>query len=70
MPSRQTLALRYFPDSTPAVAVRRLHAWIKRCKELDSALNQGGRTFDRRRQLTVREERLILEYLGDPDSVP
>ena len=66
MPSRQDLALRYFPDSTPAVAVRRLRAWIKRCKELDDALNKGGRAFDRRRLITVREEQLIMDYLGEP----
>ena len=68
MPSRQSLALRYFPDSTPAVAVRRLRAWIKRCKELDAALNKGERAFDRRRQITVREEQLIMEYLGEPEE--
>lgn len=64
--TRRELALLYFPDSTPEVAVRRLHDWIKRCSELDRALNKGCRAFDRRKQITVRERLLITEYLGEP----
>lgn len=64
--TRRELALQYFPDAGPDRAVRRLTAWIHGCDELYSQLTAGGRAFDRRRHLTVREVKLIYHYLGEP----
>ncbi|MDE7378293.1 MAG: DUF4248 domain-containing protein [Paraprevotella sp.] len=64
--TRRSLAQMYFPDSAPRQAVRRLTEWIKRCRPLHERLTEDGRQFDRRRNLTIREVRLIYEYLGEP----
>ena len=31
---KSELAMLYFPDATPHVALNRLNAWIRRCEEL------------------------------------
>ncbi|MDO4165163.1 MAG: DUF4248 domain-containing protein [Bacteroides sp.] len=64
--TRRTLAILYFPDATPSQAVRRLTRWIKHCKPLYEQLTANGHTFDKRQNLTIREVRLIMEYLGEP----
>ncbi|WP_235847368.1 DUF4248 domain-containing protein [Mediterranea massiliensis] len=64
--TRRSLACQYFPDAEPEQAVRRLPSWIRRCRPLYAELTRGGTPFDKRRNLTVREARLILEYLGEP----
>ena len=64
--TRRSLACQYFPDAEPEQAVRRLTSWIRRCRPLYAELTRGGTPFDKRRNLTVREARLILEYLGEP----
>lgn len=64
--TRRSLALMYFPYSAPRQAVRRLTEWIKRCRPLHERLTEDGRLFDHRRNLTIREVRLIFEYLGEP----
>ena len=64
--TRRSLACRYFPDLEPEQAVRRLTSWIRRCRPLYAELTRGGIPFDKRRNLTVREARLIMEYLGEP----
>lgn len=64
--TRRSLALMYFPQSAPRKAVRRLTEWIKRCRPLHERLTEDGRQFDHRRNLTIREVRLIFEYLGEP----
>lgn len=64
--TRRELALQYFPGAKPSQAVRRLTAWIHGCDELYAQLTAGGRAFDRRRHLTIREVRLIYRHLGEP----
>nr|WP_325288200.1 DUF4248 domain-containing protein [uncultured Bacteroides sp.] len=64
--TRRSLACQYFPDAKPEQAVRRLTSWIRRCRPLYAELTRGGTPFDKRRNLTVREARLIMEYLGEP----
>ena len=64
--TRRSLACQYFPDAEPEQAVRRLTSWIRRCRPLYAELTRGGTPFDKRRNLTVREARLIMEYLGEP----
>lgn len=64
--TRRSLALMYFPELTPEQAVRRLTAWIKRCKPLYEELTANGKRFDHYRNLTIREARLIMDYLGEP----
>ncbi len=64
--TRRSLACLYFPDADPEQAVRRLTSWIHRCRPLYAELTRGGTPFDKRRNLTVREARLIMEYLGEP----
>lgn len=63
---RTELALAYFPDSSPRAAVRRLRAWIHGCPELNDRLTAGGKKFDGRQHLTIREVKLIEQYLGTP----
>ena len=41
--SKQELAMLYFPDAAPHVAVNRLTGWIRRCRPLDAALQQCSR---------------------------
>ena len=64
--TRRSLACQYFPDAEPEQAVRRLTSWIRRCRPLYAELTRDGTPFDKRRNLTVREARLIMEYLGEP----
>ena len=64
--TRRSLAMAYFPDATPQQAVRRLTHWIRNCHELYEKLNHNGRMFDKKQILTVREAKLIMEYLGEP----
>ena len=63
---RTQLALEYFPDSSPRAARRRLTDWIHNCTELYALLTKDCRKFDGRQELTIREVRLIKEYLGEP----
>ncbi|MCH5311888.1 MAG: DUF4248 domain-containing protein [Prevotella sp.] len=64
--TRRSLAMAYFPELTPKQAVRRLTMWIRRCSELHEKLNAKDRKFSSKRILTVREAKLIMEYLGEP----
>ncbi len=66
--TRRALAAAYFPDTDPESAVRRLGHWIRRCRPLYRQLTKDGTPFDKRRLLTVREVRLIIKYLGEPDG--
>ena len=61
--TRRILAKMYFPDCEPQNAVRRL---IKRCVELYELLTAKGKRFDNKQILTIREVKLIEEYLGEP----
>ncbi|MBR0276765.1 MAG: DUF4248 domain-containing protein [Prevotella sp.] len=62
---KSELALLYFPDATPHVALNRLNSWIRRCQPLTEALaaNYQARHAKYFTPLAVR---LIVEYLGEP----
>ena len=64
--TRRILAMMYFPDCEPANAVRRLTSEIKRCVELYELLTSKGKRFDKKQILTIREVKLIEEFLGEP----
>lgn len=64
--TRRLLAKMYFPKKSDENAVRSLRRWIRNCKELDRALNRGCGAFNGRKELTVREVKLIFDYLGEP----
>ena len=46
--------------------LRRLTSEIKRCVELYELLTAKGKRFDNKQILTIREVKLIEEYLGEP----
>ena len=62
---RRTLAMQYFPDRDPVEAVRSLRRMIANCPQLVAALDALGEHW-KKKQLTVRQVRLIKDYLGDP----
>ncbi len=64
--TRRILAMMYFPDCEPQNAVRRLTSEFKRCVELHELLTAKGKRFDNKQILTIREVKLIEEYLGEP----
>ena len=62
---KRTLALRYFPHSTPAAALRRMERWMNQAHGLQEALRATG--YRRRnRTLTPRQLRIVYDYLGEP----
>ncbi len=61
--TRRSLAMLYFPDCEPRNAVRRLTGIIMRCTDLYEQLTRYS-SFDKRQNLTIRETRLIVDYLG------
>ena len=56
----------YFPDKTPDQAVRNLRRWIENCPDLVAALKEIGIPRKHNKDLTARQVRIIMEYLGDP----
>ena len=62
---RRELAQQYFPHLTPKAAVRKLTMWIDGCKELKAELDKR-RDIARIQDFTVREVKLIKQYLDDP----
>lgn len=67
--SKKELALRYFPDSTPRTAVSHLMATIRSNDMLADELKAIG-YYNKRKTLTPREVRTIIEWLGEPESTP
>ena len=63
---RRDLATLYFPDSKPRIAVKALLRWIDNCPDLLEALEELNVPFRHKQNLTARQVRLIMEYLGDP----
>ena len=63
---RRSLALQYFPDRKPVEAVRSLRRWIDNCPDLVAALRELNIDYNNKRDLTIRQVRLIMYYLGDP----
>lgn len=62
---KSELALLYFPDADPHVALNRLNSWIRRCRDLDEAL-QHCHLSPRAKFFSAQAVRLIVEYLGEP----
>ena len=56
----------YFPDSKPRIAVKALLRWIDNCPDLVAALEALNLPFHHKQNLTTRQVRLIMEYLGEP----
>ena len=63
--SKKELALLYFPDSTPRVAVNHLMALIRRCDMLWDELQETGYKTSSK-VFTSRQVRAIYEWLGAP----
>ena len=62
---RRDLAQQSFPHLKPKAAVRKLTMWINGCKELKAELCKR-RDIARIQDFTVREVKLIKQYLDDP----
>ena len=63
--SKKELALRFFPDSTPRVAVNHLMALIHRNDMLcDELLSTGYKTTNK--VFTPRQVQAIVEWIGAP----
>ncbi len=63
--TKTDLAQMYLPQTTPAVARRKLNEWISRNNSLVCLLRQTGYT-PCTRMLTPAQVRLIIEHLGEP----
>ena len=63
--AKSELAMLYFPDASPHVALNRLNGWIRRCEELRKAL-AGGHQSTHAKFFSAQSVRLIVEYLGEP----
>ena len=63
---RRDLAQQYFPESSPRAAVKGLLRWIDNCPELVAALEKLNIPFRHKINLTARQVRIIMYYLGDP----
>ena len=62
---KSELAMQYFPDSDPHVALNRLNAWIRRCSPLADALAQCHQS-PRAKFFSAQAVRHIIEFLGEP----
>ena len=58
----------YFPEMSDVEAVRSLRRWIEGCPKLMSALEELSMPFKKSRNLSARQVRIIMEYLGDPQT--
>ncbi len=63
--TKQELALRYFPDATPAVASAHLMRWLRRCPPLMEQLRQSGYS-KHDKTFTPIQVGLIIRFLGEP----
>lgn len=59
------IALLYFPDRTPKVAVRHLMRWISQCPPLVHDLEAAGYRTNQK-AFTCRQQMLIYHHLGEP----
>lgn len=62
---KSELAMQYFPDSDPHVALNRLNAWIRRCSPLADALADCHQSRHAK-FFSARAVRHIIDYLGEP----
>ena len=63
--AKSELAMLYFPDASPHVALNRLNGWTRRCEELRKAL-AGCHQSTHAKFFSAQAVRLIVEYLGEP----
>ena len=63
---RRDLAKKYFPEMSDVEAVRSLRRWIEGCPDLVAALEELSMPLKKNRNLSARQVRIIMEYLGDP----
>ena len=63
---RRDLAKMYFPESSPRAAVKALLRWIDNCPDLIKALDELNIPYRHKINLTAKQVRTIMEYLGDP----
>ena len=63
--SKAELAMLYFPDSDPHVAVNHLMRWVYKCKPLMDDLNKTGYS-KQAKYLLAQQVRTIVEHLGEP----
>ena len=62
---KSELALLYFPDSDPHVALNRLNSWIHRCRPLCQALADCHQPRHAK-FFSAQAVRHIVHYLGEP----
>ena len=62
---KSELAMMYFPDSSPHVALNHLNSWIKGCPPLVDAL-AGCNQSRFAKYFSAKAVRLIIHYLGEP----
>ena len=58
--------MKYFPESSPRAAVKALLRWIDNCPDLIKALDDINVPLRHKQNLTTRQVRVIMEYLGEP----
>ncbi|MCQ2094858.1 MAG: DUF4248 domain-containing protein [Bacteroidaceae bacterium] len=63
--SKKELALLYFPDSSPEIAVKHLMNWVKRCSTLVDEL-KSRHYVATNKSFTSHQVALIVDYLGEP----
>ena len=63
--SKKELALCYFPDLDPRLAVKRLMRWVNRNEELVNELKKTGYK-DKYRSINPCHVELIIKFLGEP----
>ena len=62
---KSELALMYFPDSEPHVALNHLNYWIRGCRELAAKL-EGCHQSRYAKYFSPKAVQLIVDYLGEP----
>ena len=63
---RRDLALQCRPDRAPGEGVRARRRAIDNCPQLTEELRKLNPNFKCQKDLTIRQVRLIMDYLGDP----
>ncbi len=63
--SKAELAMLYFPDSEPKVAVNHLMRWVYKCKPLMDDLNKTCYS-KQAKYLLAQQVRMVVEHLGEP----
>ena len=62
---KSELALLYFPESDPHVALNHLNSWIHRCDPLVAALKDCHQSRHAK-FFSAKSVRCIVDYLGEP----